>query len=70
MTMLLCLRQHPRELKKLSPHVLVQRPWLLVEHGHDQADACRSLLAAAGFRGLVSIADLAGIPRVAGGRRE
>ena len=44
--------------------------WLLVEHGHDQADACRALLEAAGFADLVSIADLAGIPRVAGGRRE
>lgn len=41
--------------------------WLLLEHGHDQASAVRELLAGAGFRGLVSIADLAGIPRVAGG---
>lgn len=43
--------------------------WLLFEHGYDQADACRELLAAAGFQDLFSRPDLAGIPRVAGGRR-
>jgi len=59
-----------REIIAGAPGHLKPGGWLLVEHGHDQADACRSLLAAAGFRGLVSIADLAGIPRVAGGRRE
>jgi release factor glutamine methyltransferase len=42
--------------------------WLLLEHGYDQAQACRDLLEGAGFAGLVSIPDLAGIPRVAGGR--
>jgi len=42
--------------------------WLLIEHGYDQAAACRALLAAAGFEAIVSIPDLAGIPRVAGGR--
>jgi release factor glutamine methyltransferase len=42
--------------------------WLLFEHGYDQAEACRSLLEAAGFAELVSIPDLAGIPRVAGGK--
>ena len=42
--------------------------WLLLEQGYDQADACRALLASAGFDDLVSIPDLAGIPRVAGGR--
>lgn len=44
--------------------------WILIEHGFDQAPACRDLLEAAGFTGLLSIPDLAGIPRVAGGRRE
>lgn len=44
--------------------------WLLFEHGYDQASACRELLEAAGFEDLVSLPDLAGIPRVAGGRRE
>jgi release factor glutamine methyltransferase len=42
--------------------------WLLLEHGYDQAGACRDLLGRAGFASLVSIPDLAGIPRVAGGR--
>ena len=42
--------------------------WLLLEQGYDQSDACRALLASAGFDDLVSIPDLAGIPRVAGGR--
>jgi release factor glutamine methyltransferase len=41
--------------------------WLLLEHGYDQAQAVTGLLAAAGLRDLVSISDLAGIPRVAGG---
>lgn len=44
--------------------------WLLIEHGYDQAGACRELLAGAGLGDLVSIPDLAGIPRVAGGRAE
>ena len=43
--------------------------WLLIEHGYDQAQACRVLLESAGFVDLVAIADLAGIARVAGGRR-
>lgn len=42
--------------------------WLLLEHGHDQAPAVQALLAAAGFRETFSAPDLAGIPRVAGGR--
>jgi release factor glutamine methyltransferase len=42
--------------------------WLLLEHGYDQAPAVASLLEASGYREIVSIADLAGIPRVAGGK--
>ncbi len=41
---------------------------LLLEHGYDQAAAVAALLAAAGVREIVSIADLAGIARVAGGK--
>jgi len=44
--------------------------WILIEHGYDQAQACRDLLEDAGFADLVSIPDLAGIARVAGGRRQ
>jgi release factor glutamine methyltransferase len=40
---------------------------LLFEHGYDQAAAAERILADAGFAGLISIPDLAGIPRVAGG---
>jgi release factor glutamine methyltransferase len=42
--------------------------WLLLEHGYDQAGAVLSLLAAADLASLVTLPDLAGIPRVAGGR--
>ena len=42
--------------------------WLLLEHGYDQQAAVARLLAAAGFRDLASIPDLAGVARVAGGR--
>jgi release factor glutamine methyltransferase len=42
--------------------------WLLFEHGYDQAGACRSLLEAAGFAAVVSLPDLPGIARVAGGK--
>jgi release factor glutamine methyltransferase len=41
---------------------------LLLEHGHDQAVRCRELLAQAGFAGIFSQPDLAGIERVTGGR--
>ena len=41
--------------------------WLLFEHGYDQAEACRELLLQRGFEGIVSVPDLAGIARVAGG---
>jgi release factor glutamine methyltransferase len=41
--------------------------WLLLEHGHDQADAVRALLEAGGFLGIESWRDIAGIERVSGG---
>jgi len=53
-----------------APAHLKSGGWLLVEHGYDQAGVCEALFAAAGFTDLVTIADLAGIPRVAGGRRK
>jgi release factor glutamine methyltransferase len=42
--------------------------WLLLEHGHDQADEVRALLANAGFVDVQSRADLAGVLRCSGGR--
>lgn len=41
--------------------------WLLFEHGYDQAGQVRALLDAAGFSGVFSARDLAGIERVSGG---
>lgn len=48
----------------LAPHC-----WLLMEHGYDQADAVRALLADLGYTEVQSWRDLAGIERVSGGRR-
>jgi release factor glutamine methyltransferase len=51
-----------------APMHLANRGWLLMEHGYDQADAVRKLLAAAGFSNIESWSDLAGIERVSGGQ--
>lgn len=42
--------------------------WLLLEHGYDQADAVCNLLEQAGFVGVGSRPDLAGIARCSGGQ--
>jgi release factor glutamine methyltransferase len=47
---------------------LLSGGWLVVEHGFDQADAVRGLMAAAGLADLESQRDLCGIPRVAAAR--
>jgi len=49
-----------------KPH-LRRDAWLLIEHGYDQADACRALLEAQGYMEVQSWPDLAGILRVSGG---
>jgi release factor glutamine methyltransferase len=41
--------------------------WLLFEHGYDQARRARELLEKAGYAGVFSARDLAGIERVSGG---
>lgn len=46
---------------------LAEGGWLLMEHGYDQAQAVRALLAAHGFAQVQSWCDLAGIERVSGG---
>lgn len=51
-----------------APAYLLERGWLLFEHGYEQADVCRDLLLDAGFGEVISRADFAGLPRVAGGR--
>ncbi|MBI2312960.1 MAG: peptide chain release factor N(5)-glutamine methyltransferase [Betaproteobacteria bacterium] len=57
-----------RRIVSGGPQHLVPGGWLLLEHGYDQAPACRELLAQAGFRETFSVRDLAGIERVSGGR--
>ena len=42
--------------------------WLLLEHGQGQEGAVRQLLQAAGLEEIATWPDLAGIPRVSGGR--
>jgi release factor glutamine methyltransferase len=47
---------------------LVPGGWLLLEHGYDQAERCRSLFGIYGYADVQTWPDLAGIPRVSGGR--
>lgn len=61
-----------RDLRRIivrAPQHLQAGGWLLLEHGYDQATACGQLLAAAGFVDVFNVQDLAGVPRVSGGRR-
>ncbi|MGH8630839.1 MAG: peptide chain release factor N(5)-glutamine methyltransferase, partial [Burkholderiales bacterium] len=51
-----------------APRRLAPGGWLLLEHGYDQAGACRMLLEQAGFSELAGEKDLAGHPRVCAGR--
>ena len=51
-----------------APAHLALGGWLLVEHGHDQADAVQALLRTHGFSQIATRADLAGLPRCSGGR--
>jgi release factor glutamine methyltransferase len=51
-----------------APRRLAAGGLLVVEHGYDQAEAVRELLAGAGLRAFESLRDLAGIPRVAAAR--
>lgn len=51
-----------------APAHLLPGGWLLLEHGMGQQEAVRSLLEAAGLETTSGWPDLAGIPRVAGGR--
>lgn len=57
-----------RQIIGQAPHRLLDGGWLLLEHGYDQAEAVRGLLAAGGFTGVESRRDLAGIERCSGGR--
>jgi release factor glutamine methyltransferase len=51
-----------------APHHLHANGCLLLEHGYDQGPACATLLDAAGFVEISTRTDLAGLPRLTGGR--
>ncbi len=57
-----------RQIVSEAPGHLESGGWLLLEHGHDQAAAVRSLLIAAGLGGVGSCSDLAGIERASFGQ--
>jgi release factor glutamine methyltransferase len=57
-----------RVIVAAAPRYLNRDGWLAIEHGYDQAERCRELLAGAGFEGVFSREDLAGIERISGGR--
>ncbi|HJV53651.1 MAG TPA: peptide chain release factor N(5)-glutamine methyltransferase [Noviherbaspirillum sp.] len=56
-----------RRIVEGAPRHLATGGWLLMEHGYDQAQAVRDLLARQGFQDVQSWQDLAGIARVSGG---
>ena len=58
-----------RHIIAAAPAHLSAYGQLWLEHGYDQADTVRALLAAAGFTAIAQHRDLAGIVRVSGGWR-
>jgi release factor glutamine methyltransferase len=58
-----------RHIVSSAPAHLAAHGWLLLEHGFDQAGSVADLLAAAGFEQVSTRADLAGHPRLTGGRK-
>lgn len=57
-----------RQITAQSPGCLKPGGWLLLEHGHDQAEAVTHLLRKQGFVNVQSRKDLAGIARCTGGQ--
>lgn len=57
-----------RQLVNRAPDALQPGGWLLLEHGHDQAQRVTALLTRQGFDQVTSRTDLAGIARCSGGR--
>jgi release factor glutamine methyltransferase len=58
-----------REIAAGAAAHLEPEGWLLLEHGLGQDGAVRDLLAEQGFASITTWRDLAGIPRVSGGKR-
>ncbi len=57
-----------RQIISGSRNRLAPGAWLLLEHGHDQADALHAALLQAGFEQPQTRSDLAGLPRCTGAR--
>jgi release factor glutamine methyltransferase len=57
-----------QQIVRGAPAHLHAGGWLLLEHGHDQAEAVQRLLREAGLVQIQTRADLAGKPRCSGGR--
>jgi release factor glutamine methyltransferase len=57
-----------RHITATAPRYLNEQGWLLLEHGFNQAEAVGALLAQAGFVGIQSLPDLAGVLRVTMGQ--
>jgi release factor glutamine methyltransferase len=58
-----------REIVPQAPAHLTPGGWLLLEHGIGQEEKVRALLERAGLENVQTWPDLAGIPRVSGGKR-
>lgn len=58
-----------RSIAQAAPRHLAAGAWLLLEHGIGQDDAVRRLLEQAGLEAVQTWPDLAGIPRVTGGKQ-
>lgn len=57
-----------RQIVAGAPAHLLPGAWLLLEHGHDQADAVSALLAEQGFEPAQTRQDLGALPRLTGAR--
>ena len=57
-----------RDISRAVKNHLLPGGWLLLEHGMGQENAVRALLAGADLESVTTWPDLAGIPRVTGGR--
>ena len=62
-------REEIRSIVRDAPRHLVPGGWLLLEHGWDQGEAVRALLAAADFIEVQTARDLEARDRVTLGRR-
>ncbi len=58
-----------RQIARQAGHHLEPGGWLLLEHGHDQAEPVQALLRDAGFSAIATRHDLGGQPRCTGGQR-